>query len=258
MPASRVPAPQKAMNRRDPLKHPLIAFGLTSACLAGLWAAPAYAAGDDSGWYAGGAIGFDAPSSQTFSSSSNSVTNGYSVGFAGGVDGGYEFGNGLRPDVEFRYQHAGIDSISVTVPTGNQSTAGQSSGSIAATTLLANVFYDFRQSDGVFAMIHPYGGLGVGMARLSINNESYHSFSGESGAASGSATALAYQLGFGVSSDLGSALAASFDVRYLMTTNARIGGGEAAAGSGGESGLDGKYRAASVMFGLKYKFGRIS
>jgi opacity protein-like surface antigen len=235
------------------LKHPLIAFGLTTACLAGaLCAAPANAAGDDSGWYAGGSIGFDTPASQTFSSSPNSVTNKYNLGFAGGFDGGYEFASGLRPDVEFRYQHAGIDDIEVTVPTGSQSKAGQTSGSVSATTVLANIFYDFRQSDGLFSVVHPYAGLGVGIARLSLDDESYHTFAGAGGAASGSATALAYQLGLGVNSDITSSLAASFDVRYLMTTNATFNGNNGAAD------LDGKYRAASVQVGLKYKFGRVS
>lgn len=239
------------------MKHPLIALGLTSVCLAGsLCAGPALAAGDDSGWYAGGSVGLDIPSSQTFATSSNSVTNKYSAGFAGGISGGYEFSNGLRPELEFRYQHAGIDKVDVTVPTGNQSSAGQTSGAISATAVLANIWYDFRQSDGIFAVVHPYGGVGVGMARLSLNNESYHSFSGESGNADGIATKLAYQVGLGLSSDINAALAASLDFRYLMTGSARFGGGNAS--SGGEAGLDGKYRATSIMVGLKYKFGRIS
>jgi opacity protein-like surface antigen len=238
------------------LNRSLTALALGCAGLAGsLWAAPAMAAGADTGWYVGGGIGFDIPSDQNFSSANNGVKNGYGTGFTGGFEGGYALDNGFRPELEFRYQHSRVDSVDVTAPSGAQSHSGVDSGKIGATALFANLWYDYKEDHGFFAIIHPYGGLGLGVARISLDDELYHSYSGAIGSSSGSATTYAYQFGAGLSADIFRWLVASFDFRYMMTGNFKI-GDKAQLGDGSETGLDGRYAGTSVMLGLKYRFGK--
>ncbi len=230
-------------------RHSLLVGGCALLCLSGsLLSFSAAAADTGGGWYAGGKIGFDLPTSESFNSSGDGFTNKYDTGFVGGFNGGYSFGNGLRPEIEFDYHHANIDTVTVaSTSTGTTDPAGRRTGSIAAMTLMGNLWYDFRRSDGFLSILYPYVGLGLGVANVSLHNEQFNTFTDIAGGADGSSTAFAYQLGFGMNYDMLSYLSASLDFRYLATTSLSL--------SGASGSVSGEYRMPSILLGLKYRFG---
>ena len=238
------------MKDRLPLK-----LGLVSACLSGLLLSLPAAADTDvngKGWYAGGELGLNLGTNIGLNSSNVNIVNDYNDGLIGGFNGGYAFSNGLRPELAFDYRRAGISQITVSSSTGSTAPTSNVSGSLSVLTLMGNVWYDFRQPDGFLSVVYPYAGAGVGVAHVSLSNEQFTNY-GNTGqfstnVADGSATAFAYQLGFGVAADIIPTLTASFDIRYLMTTNYSI-------SSPSGSSFSGEYRAPSILLGLRYKFG---
>lgn len=234
-------------------RHSLLVGGCALLCLSGsLLSFSAAAADTGGGWYAGGKIGFDFATSESFNSTGDGFKNKYDTGFVGGVNGGYAFGNGLRPEIEFDYHHANIDSVSVaSSSTGTSDPAGRRTGSVTAMTLMGNLWYDFRRSDGFLSILYPYVGLGIGVANVGLHNEQFNTFTDIAGGADGSSTAFAYQLGFGMNYDMLSYLSASLDFRYLETTSLSI------SGQSGGGSASGEYRMPSVMLGLKYRFGNV-
>ena len=240
------------MNRRMPL-----ALGLIPACLSGLMLSFPAAADTDvngKGWYAGAEVGVNLGTNLGLNSGSASFVNDYNSGLIGGFNGGYAFSNGLRPELAFDYRHAGISSLTVSNSNGNTAPTTNVGGSLSVLTLMGNLWYDFRQADGFLSVVYPYVGAGVGIARVDLSNENFNEYSNigvfTSTIANGSATAFAYQFGLGVDYDIIPELTASFDIRYLLTTNYSI----STQGSGGGS-LSGEYRAPSITLGLRYKFG---
>jgi len=235
------------VNRRLP--HIL---GFALACLPGL-VLSCSAQADGTGWYVGGGLGANLSATENFvRAGDNSVKTSDGSGFVGGINGGYSFANGWRPELAFDYHHATVDSVLVTVNNeqGTQSSSNYTSGSVSATTLMGNIWYDFRQSDGFLAVIYPYAGVGVGLANVNVSGENLSTFlGGGAGVANGSSTVFAYQLGLGANWDIVSNLTASVDIRYLLTTNLSI------PIQGGNGDLSGIYRAPSFTVGLKYKFG---
>lgn len=107
--------------------------------------------------------------------------------------------------------------------------------------------------EGFLSVVYPYVGAGVGVADVNFNSESFNSFVGNGGSANGSSTAFAYQFGFGADYDIIPTLTATFDFRYLMTTNVSIPGQVSNGGGSGQ--LSGEYKAPSLFIGLNYKFG---
>jgi len=233
------------VNRRLP--HIL---GFALACLSGLMLSFS-AEADGTGWYVGGELGADLSTTQNFSSSGRSIKTGDGSGFLGGITGGYAFANGWRPELALDYRHSTVDSVQITVNNqfGTQSPSNNTAGAVSASTIMGNIWYDFRQSDGFLAVIYPYVGAGVGLANVKVSGENLSNFYNTAGGvANGSATALAYQLGLGANWDIVSNLSASADIRYLATTNVSI-----PISTGGD--LSGIYRGPSFSVGLKYKFG---
>lgn len=237
------------MNRRRlPLALACVPVALSCLLL------PCAASADNiTGWYAGGNIGFDIPVNQNLTFAGNGVTNQYSAGFVGGIRGGYSFGNGLRPELEFNYHRASIQNSTIYTD-GLTAPVGAASGSESAKTLLADAWYDFRQPDGMLSVIYPYVGAGIGVADVSISSERFSSFQGSGGTASGSSTVIAYQIGFGANYQITPYLVASADFRYLMTTNFAI-PGQTSGDSDSSRKLVGAYREPSLFVGLNYKFG---
>jgi opacity protein-like surface antigen len=236
------------VNRRLPL-----AFILVPACLSGLMmSSPANAASDTKGWYAGGDFGLSIGSTQNLTSGNVGVTNSYDSGLAAGARGGYTFADGLRPELEFEYRHSSISSVKLLAPGGTTAPVGTKTGSLSSKTLMSNLWYDFRQSEGTLSILYPYVGAGVGVAEVGIKDENFNSFLDVGGAANGSATTFAYQLGFGANCEITPALIASLDVRYLMTTSFSI---PEQTSNGGPGNLNGQYRVPSIFLGLNYKFG---
>jgi hypothetical protein len=240
-----------AVNNRLPR---IVGFALV--CSSGLMLPFAASADENGGWYAGAELGFVLGSSQNLNSSGNTLTNDYNTGFAGGINGGYLFNNGLRPELAFDHGGSNISSIKQATPSTTTSQSSNVSGTVSANTVMANLWWDYRQSDGFFATVHPYIGAGLGAANVSINNEHLNStgnagFIAQGNITSGSATTFAYQIGFGAGIGLTPALWASLDFRYLATTNFSVPNDTGI----GESKFSGTYHTPELFLGLKYHFG---
>lgn len=232
--------------------------GFALVCSSGLMLPLAASADDNAGWYAGAQLGFGLSSTQNLNNNGNTLTNNYGSGFAGGIQGGYSFANGWRPELEFKHAGNNIDNFSQTQATPSITTAQTSnvSGTIGVNAVMANAWWDFRQSDGFFATVHPYIGGGVGGAQVKLSGEHLNStgnagFIQEGNITSGSSTVLAYQIGLGAGVGLTPALSASLDYRYLITSNAKTpnyntGGGE----------WTGTFHQSEIFLGLKYRFGQ--
>ena len=229
--------------------------GFALACSSALLLPLAASADDSGGWYAGAQLGFGLSSSQNLNNQGNILKNNYGTGFAGGINGGYSFTDGLRPELEFNHSGTNITSIQQSTPSTTSSQSSNISGTVSANTVMANLWWDYRQSDGFFATVHPYVGLGLGGANVSINNEHLNS-TGNAGfipvgnITNGSATTFAYQFGFGAGIGLTPALWASLDFRYLQTTNFKVPND---TGSGGQ--FSGTFHQPQLFVGLKYRFG---
>lgn len=235
-------------------RTPLITT-LALVVLSTLFLAPtAKAANDGSGWYVGGDLGLDIPTNRRLNSAGSTVMNDYGTGVVVGFNGGYTFSNGLRSELEFNYHHTNVNDVTVTSPYGSASQSGNVTGYQSASILLADLWYEFKQSEGFMSVVYPYVGAGIGVAEVSIDSESFHSFSGTQGSANGSGTAFAYQIGFGVNYDISTNFEASADFRYLMTTSVSI-PSQNPGGSGDINGVSGTYREPSLLVGLRYKFG---
>jgi opacity protein-like surface antigen len=219
---------------------------IAAACCSAAFSARA--ADTNPGWYAGGEVGLSIGSNQGLYRSGNGVINNYKTGFAGGIVGGYEFANGLRPEAEFGYRTQGLSKISVTSQ-GQPAPTNNFSGSASVTSFMGNVWYDFRQADGLLATLYPYAGAGVGFANINISHEQ-NGYS-NTNLINGSGSAIAFQIGVGAQYEILSYLSASFDFRYLMSTDYKVNGD--VDGSTGK--LSGRYRSPSMIFGLRYKFG---
>jgi OOP family OmpA-OmpF porin len=145
----------------------------------------------------------------------------FNTGWVGGLTGGYAFENGLRPELELDFRRNELDAASG----GN--------GHVKAESAMANLWYDVKTNRGLFSVVHPYIGAGLGYARPTVSSP----------AVNGHDSAFAYQAGAGFGYDLTRNLTASIDYRFLRTDHNYLAGGEA------------RYQVQSVMAGLRYSFG---
>jgi outer membrane protein OmpA-like peptidoglycan-associated protein len=162
----------------------------------------------------------------------------FDVDYIGGLTGGYSFANGLRPELELDFRRNTLQALA-----GN----GNVSGHERAYTAMGNVWYDFKSANGLFAILHPYVGGGIGYARPTVEN-----FATPAGSATdfdGHSNRFAYQLGAGVGYDLTRNLALTADYRFLRTDK----GDFQNLAAGGT--VQDYYQAQSVMVGLRYSFG---
>ncbi|MGH8506386.1 MAG: OmpA family protein [Stenotrophobium sp.] len=145
----------------------------------------------------------------------------FNTGWVGGLTGGYAFENGLRPELELDFRRNEADAASGT------------DGHVKAETAMANLWYDVKASNGLFSVVHPYIGAGVGFARPTIVTTGLSAHD----------NSFAYQAGAGFGYDLTRNLTASVDYRFLRTDHNYLAGGEL------------RYQVQSVMAGLRYSFG---
>ncbi|MBL6617873.1 MAG: OmpA family protein [Reyranella sp.] len=208
--------------------------------LAAVAASPAIASADTQiGPYVGLEGGMNFESNQNVNQDDNLFANlNFHHGFVGGLDFGYAFQSGWRPEFEADYRGNNLKNA-----TGFGGSVG-AGGRESAYTFMGNLWYDFRMPQGMFSFIHPYIGAGFGPARVAISHETF------GGVAFDSAhdTVLAYQAGAGLNFDVAPHVVLSTDYRFMQTDrgNFDVGAGDP---------VKARYRANTVMLGVKYMFG---
>ncbi|GAC1629867.1 MAG: hypothetical protein NVS9B10_21650 [Nevskia sp.] len=169
---------------------------------------------------------------------STGLSDRFDAGFVGGLTLGYATKFGLRPELELDYRRNDIRKF--VTPLGSTT---NTKGFDNAYTGFTNLWYDFKQPTGLFSIIHPYIGGGVGIARVGIR----HFDGGGVLPINDFKAVFAYQGGAGVGFKLTDNLSSSIDLRYVETDRGNFNsrGSEVRA----------RYRASSAMLGIKYSFG---
>ena len=152
--------------------------------------------------------------------------NRFSNDWVAGLNAGYAFESGWRPELELDFRRNDTTSASPFYVHATSETA------------MVNMWYDVKTQSGLFSVLHPYLGAGVGAARSEIVSNS---------GMSPYDTRLAYQAGAGLNYDLTHHWTASLDYRFLRTNHDR----DASPGPL----ADYRYQTQSVMLGLRYSFG---
>jgi len=187
------------------------------------------AVAQDAGLYVSGAVGLlDVPSTSVTDTASRSVK--FDNGYLGALALGYDYASPWRSEVELSRRSAGLDSVSGT----------NASGDLTATSLMGNVLYDFDTN----SKFTPYLGLGVGGARVKLDNASPFGTS----SINDSDNALAGQAIAGVSYALQDNLDVFADYRYFATRDLSM---RTVAGTKASFDMD----THSIMVGLRFNFG---
>jgi OOP family OmpA-OmpF porin len=160
----------------------------------------------------------------------------FHTGFSTGLVWGFASPWGIRPEFEFNYRRNDLKDA-----TGFGLGTTGAGGFNDAYTAMGNLWYDFRMPSGIFSIIHPYIGGGLGGARVALHHPSL-----DGAALNGDHNyTFAYQGGAGLEYDLTPNVGLSADWRYLQTNR----NGYALGLAGGDTGL--RYRAQTAMVGLK-------
>ena len=162
--------------------------------------------------------------------------NGFLAAFALGFD----YADGIRTELEYRYASNGIDSVLVDDPVLGPTAVAPVKNDIVAHALMTNFYFDFANSSA----LTPFIGGGVGGAF--VENEA-----GERDAA------LALQGRAGVSLAMGGGFSADMEYVYLRTNELDYGVGADDFEPGGPAGpaITGeRYRSSSVIVSLRKQF----
>lgn len=170
----------------------------------------------------------------------------FSPGGLGGITAGYSFANGFRPELELSYRHSELDQgqNSALTAVSTESASGSESAAIA----MGNLWYDYRLGNGILGNIHPYMGIGIGIARLGIRHFSIPKITGANDINSYRST-WAYQLGAGFYADITRRLVASIGWRWLQTPRFNVPSALAAGD------VHSRYQSESLILAVRYVFG---
>jgi OmpA-OmpF porin, OOP family len=149
----------------------------------------------------------------------------FNRGWEAGVLGGYSFDSGLRPELELSHRR-------------NKVSDGTHDKADAA---LGNLWYDFKMPTGLFSVVHPYLGGGLGAVRFADNGGEF--------ADPRNISEFGYQAGAGVGFDLSPNLTLSLDYRHLWTQR---GGFEPSL----PVRVEDRYLAQTALLSVRYSFGR--
>jgi OOP family OmpA-OmpF porin len=213
---------------------------LSLLMLASLAGAPARTFAD--GGYFGLEGGANFLSSQDVSQDGTNLGNlDFKTGYAVGLTSGHAYASGLRPEFELAYRSNRLSSASA--PGGLFGGAGSASGREDAITTLINLWFDLDRQAGLFHVVHPYlgGGLGgaiVGLRSVTVNGTRWDDDAD---------LVFAYQGGAGLSFDLPHNLKLSLDYRYVQTNR-----GSFRAGIGNGDPVDLRYRTQTAMLTLRF------
>ncbi len=164
----------------------------------------------------------------------------FDKGWAAGLIGGYSFANGLRPELELDHRSNHLDHDFV----------GTAYGLDRADSAFANLWYDFKAPSGLFSVVHPYLGLGVGGVRSYYHNANLGGFPINDDYA----TELGYQAGAGVGYDVTRHLTFSLDYRHVWTNRGAF-PPQAGAPLQIAAPIEQRYLADTAMLSVRYAFG---
>lgn len=216
---------------------------LMSAIVAGAQTANA----DEPGWYSSFNLGLAIPDgSLTHSGDDSNRGPDFDLddGGVAGVGGGYGFGNGLRLGAELRYRAFDAGGISQAA-FGAPSLAD---GSVASTTLMTNLSYDFILRG---SKLRPYVKGGIGAAWNEANADVFgpDRSPGWGIYSSATDTQFAWSLGAGVAYPIDDSLSLTAEYQYVDLGNAETG-----RDINGQSMRFDDLGSNEVTLGLRYRF----
>jgi len=180
------------------------------------------------GPYVSGMAGMTILTDSTLEDESGATANFESdVGFGLGLAGGYEFGNGMRAELELSYRRNGADAVDGASVGGSASSLG----------IMANGYYDFHLGQWV-----PYLGGGVGLAIIHAKiTDGGFTFVDDAGVTMG------FQGIAGAGYKLTPNVMPTLDYRLFATLDVTL------TDEGG-SDFDAEYLTHNIMLGTRYRF----
>lgn len=197
----------------------------------------------------GGGVGFVSDWEQDFTYNPDTVfadtpPTGQSVetdtGYLGVFALGFDYADGIRTELEYKYASAGVDGVTLDDPVDGPTPASPVNDDIAGHFLMANFYFDFANE----SPLTPFIGGGVGGAF--IENESAERDA-----------ALALQGRAGVSLAMGGGFSTDLEYVYLRTNELEFGPSVDDFEPGGPAGpaiTGDRYQASSVMVSLRKSF----
>jgi len=162
------------------------------------------------------------------------VDNG--TGFVAAAAVGFNYMDGIRTELEYRYATTPVDAVT---PSDRVGFAAPSNDDVNAHFLFTNFYFDLNNA----SRFTPFIGGGVGGAFVENENADRDS-------------ALAYQGRAGISYDFGAGLSADVEYIYLRTNDLSFGPNDDAFAPDGPSvRLDGDhYQSSSAMMSIRKRF----
>lgn len=198
------------------------------AAVAALAVAPLAASAEP--FYVGASGGVSIPRDSDLESSAFNVEAQQDIGWLGLINFGYEYGHGLRTELEFGYRKSDLDTIGGV----------GASGDVSALSGMLNLIYDLDVSWPIM----PYIGAGIGAARVKANGASPVSTT----SIDDNDTGLAYQIMAGIEYAVTDQLMLNMGYRYFAVPDLTF------TASNGAS-VDTDYASHNVTLGLRYLFG---
>ncbi len=180
----------------------------------------------EQGPYMGGNIGTAWLSNLDVSGPGLSYELESNMGIGAGISLGYDFGNNMRIEGEFSYQHNELDIV--VLPGGNLGASGDASSS----AFLLNGYYDFKNETRFITSVT----LGVGF--VNAETDTFNA----AGVPTGNFddTAFAFQVGGGVGYAVNKNLIVDVRYRYLRTAEMDFGTSKA------------EYASHTIYFGIRF------
>jgi len=166
------------------------------------------------------------------------VDNGEGYFLSGAL--GFDYADGIRTELEYRYASTSIAGVTVNHPTFGPSPMTPINDDIKAHFILSNFYFDWTND----SRLTPFIGGGVGGAFVENEN-------GDRDAA------LAYQGRAGVAFDMGGGFSLDTEYVYLRTNKLSYGPEDEDFAPGGPAGprIDGdRYEASNVMVSVRKQF----
>lgn len=188
-----------------------------------------YVLGDE-GLYVSGNLGIGIVLDSELKINSNvAATTQLDPGFAFTTALGYDFGNSIRAEVEVAYQQTKLKSRKI-----GDATTSITNRSADTTSLLANIYYDFKNSSD----FTPYVGGGIGFTHIEVTPATDLPvpilFTDD---------VFAYQFGLGVDYAINHKMAIGVNYRYIGTTDREYPGNIAISAA-----------SNNIYVGMKYRF----